>query len=182
MRKPVSLGHSSPSHSTVLISSLTTLFYFYSIHHSRNHHPSFHPMYDLFVRPGRKALQVDTPGPHYRHVLVCNHIQRIRLQHKILLLHRSPTIPFSQLHHHLWTPIRSYRYDRHERLVGRRTFGKFRTKFIRWSSNVGHSSCIQLYRCYTIYSANRWVIALPCLMYLACIGQFIGSFESVPLR
>ena len=95
-----------------------------SIYHSRNRHPSLHPMYDLFIRPDRKALQVDTYGPHFRHVLVCDHIQRIRLQRPILLLHRSPPISFPQLHHHLWTPIRFHRHVRPERLAGRRTFGK----------------------------------------------------------
>ena len=31
-------------------------------------------------------------------------------------------------------------------------------------------SLLQLYRCYVIYSMNFWVVAFPCLMYLASVG------------
>jgi len=30
-----------------------------------------------------------------------------------------------------------------------------------------------LYRCYVIYSKNRWVVAFPCLMYIASVGMGI---------
>lgn len=32
------------------------------------------------------------------------------------------------------------------------------------------SNNIQLYRCYIIYSMNRWAVSLPCLLYLASLG------------
>ena len=33
----------------------------------------------------------------------------------------------------------------------------------------------QLYRCFVIYSMNYWVIAFPCLMYLASMGTYSNS-------
>ena len=33
-------------------------------------------------------------------------------------------------------------------------------------------SFLQLYRCHVIYVMNYWVIAFPCLMYLATLGAF----------
>ena len=39
-----------------------------------------------------------------------------------------------------------------------------------YCSPVQRTPLFQLHRCYVIHSMNRWVIAFPCLMYLATIG------------
>ena len=36
--------------------------------------------------------------------------------------------------------------------------------------DVKRASALQLYRCYIIYSMNFWVIAFPCLIYIASFG------------
>lgn len=38
---------------------------------------------------------------------------------------------------------------------------------------------LQLYRCYVIYAMNYWVIAFPCLMFLASLGTYSPSFLQV---
>ena len=35
----------------------------------------------------------------------------------------------------------------------------------------------QLYRCYVIYSANLWVVALPCLMHLGSLGAYSSPYN-----
>ena len=37
---------------------------------------------------------------------------------------------------------------------------------------------LQLHRCYVIYAMNPWVIAFPCLMYLAALGTHSNSPET----
>ena len=37
---------------------------------------------------------------------------------------------------------------------------------------------LQLYRCYVIYAGNLWVIAFPCLMFLASVGTYSSSPQS----
>ena len=44
------------------------------------------------------------------------------------------------------------------------------------------SSSPQLYRCYVIYSKNFWVIAFPCLMYLASLGTYFLHGSAGALR
>ena len=43
---------------------------------------------------------------------------------------------------------------------------------------VSHSPP-QLYRCYVIYSNKLWVIALPSLMFLASVGTYSGSPQTI---
>jgi hypothetical protein len=38
---------------------------------------------------------------------------------------------------------------------------------------VSHKPFLQLYRCYVIYTANYWIVAFPCLMYLASFGTYL---------
>lgn len=37
---------------------------------------------------------------------------------------------------------------------------------------------LQLHRCSVIYSMNYWVMAFPCLIYLASVGMFSGTARS----
>jgi hypothetical protein len=41
--------------------------------------------------------------------------------------------------------------------------------------NFLHRPILQLYRCYVVYSMNCWMIAFPCLMYLASLGECSGE-------
>ena len=81
LRDSLSLGPSLLRRSTVLILNHSFAHYLlHSIHHFRDSHHSLLPMYVRFIGPGREALQVDTRGPHSRHVLVGDNLQHDQLQ------------------------------------------------------------------------------------------------------
>ena len=54
-------------------------------------------------------------------------------------------------------------------MASRWSFGKFRSQL--GHLGVQHMPLLKLYRCHVIYAMNYWIIAFPCLMYLASVGM-----------
>lgn len=149
---------------------------------SRNRHSSLLPMHGGVAespRSRKERDEVGTRGPHDCNVLVRDDLHRDDPQHPIHFLHRQPGIPWCRgsttsrtsripiLHLLQGNQCGSQRLVSLEQLAGRWAFGEFCVYVNRTSIRRGHP---QLYRCYIIYSMNYWVIAFPCLMYLASIG------------
>ena len=118
-----------------------------------------------------------TRGPHYLHVLVLDYSRCDQHQRNILflywpcrprLLHSPRTPRICGLVHPEWSRYRFHCYDCVEPVASRRSLGEFCVKATR--IGVQHSPLLQLYRCHAICGMNYWVIALPCLLYLASVG------------